>query len=33
LRREFHADALKVEGQPASREMLMDAFAKLYGKS
>jgi hypothetical protein len=29
----FHADALMVEGQPVSREMLMDAFAKLYGKS
>jgi len=28
----FHPDALKVEGQPASREVLMDAFTKLYGK-
>jgi hypothetical protein len=27
----FHADALKVEGQPASREMLMEAFARIYG--
>ena len=24
-------DAIKVEGQPASREMLMDAFTKVYG--
>ena len=29
----FHPDALMVEGHPASREMLMDAFAKLYPKS
>ena len=26
----FHADALTVEGQPASREMLMDAFRRAY---
>ena len=27
----FHADALTIEGQPASREMLMEAFTKLHG--
>ena len=27
----FHPDALRVEGQPASREMLMEAFHKVYG--
>jgi hypothetical protein len=27
----FHPDALKIEGQPSSREILMDAFHKVYG--
>ena len=27
----FQDDALIVEGQPATREMLMDAFTRLYG--
>lgn len=27
----FQPDALKVTGQPASRKMLMDAFAAIYG--
>ena len=26
----FQPDAIQVKGQPASREMLMDAFAKIY---
>ena len=28
----FHADALLVEGQPATREMMMDAFQAIYSK-
>jgi hypothetical protein len=27
----FEDDAIKVEGQPPAREILMDAFAKIYG--
>jgi hypothetical protein len=29
----MHDDAIKVVGQPADRQILMDAFAKVYGGS